>query len=431
MKKSTLFFLVSLFILLMACDDNATIVPTRTENMNKKEDVRLQRMQKNRIIPALSFVNNVFLSKGQRVATKGSSTNYSEENIAYIKDIKYQDGSPLLKLVCLKKGGYILLNNTNIFKNLNVLYFSEGKFDENNINPGLIQYIEEFVNNYETEIEKNATKTIVTKGNGSLYHFDTEEPEQTYRVLLSTTSKVVEETNPLLTTNWHQHSPFNKSCPIINGKNALVGCVAIATGQIMNYHKRNLQKIYDWDKINTDTPTTNDLADFLYDIGRGVGMEYGLSESGSTMAKASVYFLNCGYWTSKEKFNFNKTKQQIVEQKYPVYLSGYAERTNRFLGLIYEYTEGHAWVADGYKKIECTETVKYVTEKYGEEVSSYITEEQKTIEFLHMNLGGGKHSDSWVTYSYDIGGYKLKNKEETGGGEYKYEKNMMICTPIK
>jgi hypothetical protein len=40
---------------------------------------------------------------------------------------------------------------------------------------------------------------------------------------------------PLLTTSWHQEDPYNNLCPIGDGGQCVVGCVATAAAQIMKY----------------------------------------------------------------------------------------------------------------------------------------------------------------------------------------------------
>ena len=45
------------------------------------------------------------------------------------------------------------------------------------------------------------------------------------------------DAGPLLTTSWHQFAPFNDLCPEGDGGRCVVGCVATATAQIMNYHE--------------------------------------------------------------------------------------------------------------------------------------------------------------------------------------------------
>ena len=44
------------------------------------------------------------------------------------------------------------------------------------------------------------------------------------------------EVGPLLSTAWHQGSPYNNLCPMGDGGRTVVGCVATATAQILRYH---------------------------------------------------------------------------------------------------------------------------------------------------------------------------------------------------
>ena len=45
------------------------------------------------------------------------------------------------------------------------------------------------------------------------------------------------EAGPLLTSQWHQGEPYNNFCPMGDGGRTVVGCVATAASQLMNYHQ--------------------------------------------------------------------------------------------------------------------------------------------------------------------------------------------------
>ena len=45
------------------------------------------------------------------------------------------------------------------------------------------------------------------------------------------------EVGPLLTSSWHQSAPFNNACPPGDGGTCLVGCVATAASQVMQFHQ--------------------------------------------------------------------------------------------------------------------------------------------------------------------------------------------------
>ena len=100
----------------------------------------------------------------------------------------------------------------------------------------------------------------------------------------------------LLTSNWHQKYPYNDDCPVMsppcsdNGR-AVVGCVATAGAQIMNYwdwppYKENtIADPYDWPNIMdtvtiTSSPTKiNAVAKLCAEVGEAIDMDYGCDES--------------------------------------------------------------------------------------------------------------------------------------------------------
>ena len=62
------------------------------------------------------------------------------------------------------------------------------------------------------------------------------------RVVKPNTDKYLPEVRPLLSTEWGQEEPFNNECPLLlDGeqypRHCVVGCVATATAQILNYHQ--------------------------------------------------------------------------------------------------------------------------------------------------------------------------------------------------
>lgn len=427
MKKRLLIFTILSF-LLFACNDyekTTTIV-----SPPKAKLTTIASKEQNSIDPAISFLNAAFLETEQ-VHTRGKGTHpYSTDDIDYIEDLNYDDGSPLLKLVCFKRNGYILLNNSNEIKNTDVLFYSTEKFDKNNINPGLIEYIIEFIDFYEHQKEKMKKEDKAPPlTRGTMPIVDTYEVK---RFVLSSTINTAEHIGPLLSTAWHQEDPYNLSCPIIGGDHAVVGCVAIATGQIINFHKKHAHKKYDWARMNKKNKEKEDdkyLADFLYDVGKGVDMKYGKKESGASSSNADIHLRYIGYRVYRNAYDYEVVKRQIINKNYPVYLFGKSERKEiKFiLRWGWKYKGGHAWVTDGYKRVFCKDRVRYTEITNGSISDQYERDEYKNIEFLHMNWGWGEDDNTWVTYDYK-NFYTLKNKEKNGD-EYKYKKGMILCHP--
>lgn len=112
---------------------------------------------------------------------------------------------------------------------------------------------------------------------------------------------------PLISTQWQQDDPYNSKCPTIGAERTLLGCSAVAVGQIMNYYKWPrqgrgsiqyesntsvvekdfTQSTYDYDNI--DTPQ------FLYDVAVGCKTIFGTDASSayeSDMGRALIKYFD-------------------------------------------------------------------------------------------------------------------------------------------
>ncbi len=130
------------------------------------------------------------------------------------------------------------------------------------------------------------------------------------------------QAGPLLTSSWHQRVPYNNLCPMGDAGRTVVGCVATAAAQIMNFWKwpvngvgthtytwegdnscggstppqeltADFTKTYDWAHMidscdNGCTPAdTTALAQLNYDVGVAFDMMYGRCGSGSYVTMAA------------------------------------------------------------------------------------------------------------------------------------------------
>jgi hypothetical protein len=174
----------------------------------------------------------------------------------------------------------------------------------------------------------------------------------------------------LETAWWSQGDPYNRYCPVIDGKRCVTGCVATAIGIIMNYHRwpehgsgelpsysysyngventvegHSLGHSYDWEAMNRKEGRDDDqIARLLYDVGVMVKMSYTPSASGagtSYVKRLSEYF---GYDKDirgyERSFCLDEQWEQLIrdeiDARRPVLYSGFRPEG------------GHAMVIDGY-----------------------------------------------------------------------------------
>ena len=113
----------------------------------------------------------------------------------------------------------------------------------------------------------------------------------------------------LLSTHWAQDYPYNKFLPASQGQNVLAGCVNVAVGQIMRYHKHPasatgvlsyvwsnqtlkaiLYRSYDWDNmpdtLDGTIPEylTDEVALLMRDLGVANRTNFGLNDSSASFS---------------------------------------------------------------------------------------------------------------------------------------------------
>jgi len=207
------------------------------------------------------------------------------------------------------------------------------------------------------------------------------------------------EAGPLLTSSWHQRAPYNDLCPMGYGGRCVVGCVATATAQILDFWQwpligfgthsymwdgdyscgsgstpggqltADFNHAYDWANIPDScdagcTPAQNAaLAQLCSDVGIAHNMDYGKCGSGASTAYAAYVFPTYFKYSSEVR----------VERRIDFDLPGWfgAIQSEVDAGRPIQYRiNSHSIVCDGYRQTG----------------SQY--------EF-HMNYGWGEAHNAW------------------------------------
>ena len=235
---------------------------------------------------------------------------------------------------------------------------------------------------------------------------------------------------PLTTTTWNQgkyynaHTPESDSVKIDN--HTYLGCVPVATAQVMNFHNYPLQgngystytdsiygdqsadfcnTTYDWPSMQDSLTDYNDnVAELIYQVGVATRTEYSpvyTSTFVSYVRDALVGYF--GYDESAEWFydandDFSWVAIQDLNKGLPVILSGTA-----FAGSV------HAWVADGY---------------------GYFSDPgpDQPDEYFHYNWGWGGDNNGWFL---DTGGSWAPIPFETGTQLITYYWDRFVIHNIK
>ncbi len=264
----------------------------------------------------------------------------------------------------LKPRGFIIVSADKSATPI-LAFSSESNYSIDDNNPAVSFWL----NNYKKQINYNILNNIKPdkKTEQAWSHLEVEPA----KFICKKNNRVV---NKLLTTTWDQGLYYNSDCPEDNDGpdgHVVVGCVATALGQLMNYFRHPLtgtgsygynhddygwievdfsEQTYDYDYMPVEPNDYNDnIARLLYNIGASVDMNYGPDGSGMWNHKGAytlrTYF---GYNDTTnylfkdslpEDFDWNGTLINHLNQKIPLYYAGWGD---------YEFISGHAFILDGY-----------------------------------------------------------------------------------
>ena len=217
----------------------------------------------------------------------------------------------------------------------------------------------------------------------------------------------------LMKTTWHQDYPYNAYCYTYDGKQAKVGCVALALGQILAYNMKTFGVGPDvlmphnglignnfrpnWTHITKAIETATPAATYLYaiqrylsELGKAVGMNYGVDESLANSALDVPNFLKriLGYTNiAYKEMTIEDIRTQLRFNKTPVYACGSARYDDTSLGI--EKGGPHAWVIDGWQE---------KTEWHGTG-GGVVGDVSVKVDYVYCRYGyeDAKH-DGWVKY---------------------------------
>lgn len=171
------------------------------------------------------------------------------------------------------------------------------------------------------------------------------------KTVIVTESKVTPWLSNSEVKGWHQNAPFNKYCFTSNGSQALVGCTAVATAQILTYHQYPKQidgETYYWRSMRKGSDN-NGVAKLMAKLGEPayINMDYGVTSSYAYSKNVAKTFSALGYQHSG-LIPYNEDILLTALSKSdrpsgPAYISGVRTTSSGI-------QSGHAWVIDGFIK---------------------------------------------------------------------------------
>lgn len=228
--------------------------------------------------------------------------------------------------------------------------------------------------------------------------------------------------NQLTTTEWDQQNGYESSIPY-TGKR--LGCTTVAVGQFMKYHKH--PSYINWGGME-DKYSTKAAADFLYQLGVKMGIDYSSNSFDRGEEDAVYALLSYGYKTkpaSHDEYNV----QNEVKKGNPVIMLG---DKKSFIGI--SSWNGHAWLCDGVTYGDNTLELRVMTIDYRPTIYSTpdLMVEAYSYEKL-MSYYPKKFHFNWGWGGFRNGFYDDSNIaiEDASGKvhDYKHGRRNIFATP--
>ena len=255
--------------------------------------------------------------------------------------------------------GFVILSADDCAQPI-LAYSTSGSFDPENI-PAPVR---DWLFTYESRIEEAVSQQLEA----------TSEIAAQWEMLQSghwSDAKASQTVSPLITAQWGQSSPYNAACP----SNTLVGCVAVAMGQVMHYwqypehgtgsHSYTYNGIthsvdfsaatYNWSTMPNSCSSANSaVATLLYHCGVAIETSYTSSNSTAYVLHSAAHPYNAES-ALKNFFGYSSHAHGELRSNYDKtsWMSMLKSNLDAGIPIIYNgfnssYSGGHCFICDGY-----------------------------------------------------------------------------------
>ena len=328
------------------------------------------------------------------------SIDYNTVSMSLIS-LAVVDGTPLYYVFRSHDGGFVIVAATSASIPV-IAYSYSGHYGESEKPENFTFWMKGYEAQLKDIIVRQLEPTLAI--NEAWAHYLTNDPSK-----LSIIRD--REVLPLLTTSWDQGKYYNELCPadpMGEGGHCVVGCVATALGQLMDYFRfpdtglgsysydcppYGIQSAdfgnttYRWDLMDPSVGHSNlSVAEILYHLGVSVDMVYGPTGSGMYNHKAAYSLRTYFKYMPETQYIFRDSTSMDwdslivahLDKKVPLYYAGWSVPN----------INGHAFICDGYQ----------------------------SGDYYHFNWG-------W-SGSYD--GYFYTDNLNPGGGNYNLAQELVI-----
>ena len=327
------------------------------------------------------------------VSESGGWAGSNQPQITDVRDILVND-TLIANYYAISSGGYIIVPTLKELPPVKA-YSEVSEIDDLYAPDGFAAMIREvlkarmdvYVEQFGSlEASQSATEILYGPENSEAWDRFAVTAKQFAESFAQSLDATLDGVGPLLTTTWHQGSPYNSLCPMGDGGRCVVGCVATAAAQIIYYHQWPPTGVgshsYYWNGDNSCDGSTAgqtlsadfsdeytydgsnaSVAEISYEMGVAFNMDYGYCGSGAYTLQGSTIF--------PQYFRYDNSAQSVYRSNNSA--QGWFDiikgQINQYHPTLYRIS-GHAIVCDGWR------------------ISG-------TTNQVHMNYGWGGSQNVW------------------------------------
>ena len=397
------------------CDDGS---PGKTALPETKDQALVAKAVKAR---------DFFYPKGSRASAAGVTVGH------YVTNSSRSATDTVLSVVNFANGqGFVILTDKADSPEI-LAVTDEGTLNLENIdNPSLKLFVDNAVEN----LQGRSVEII-------------ERPQKPLMYIMENTYDTIFNIEPMIKVRWGQGSPYNRYCPVINGKKTPTGCGPIAVAQVMSYYQRP-QSFYfsevggdeliylNWSKINKhissgvgvypavcgDNEYCHDaLAGLVRQLGLIMNANYRVDGTGVFMTDIQRALSVYGYTTNyvntggdTEKVSFDGTS---------IWILGAATETGEGRD-----GGGHAFIVDGRMYIK-HHSLGYIVDPnvIPPVIKEIVQDNTYYYDYVHINWGwDGTSNGYYFNGVYNSNSPKNLDVPEYGYGGYNFTKRFRYIT---
>lgn len=329
------------------------------------------------LLTSVANANPVNRNEAKKVGAKFMKT----DNLHFVKSYNLSNGESAFYVFNTEKGFVIISADDRALPIL--AYSNEGRFEEDHIPAPMQAYLNGFVIQFQRAVDE---------------HFMADDYTARQWNLVRTTGSLNGQRNttvvePLIKTKWDQVEPYNMLCPEAAdgpGGHALVGCTAVAMGQVMRYWRYPQtgqssyggidfgNTTYQWDDMpyalapSFDSSIIMPTATLLWHCGVTLNMEYG-----SHVSNAAI---NAVPYALETYFKYSPDMEFEMKEDY--------------YGTQY-YTDDE-WIAKLKACLDLGRPIVYGSFIDGSQAGHiFICDGYDTNDMFHLNWGWGGYADHY------------------------------------